>query len=337
MFRNKGSVSFIHGRRAESTSKYDGIGRLLDHFKPKARIRLTLAEIEKETGGLPPSARRFPSWWANNRTPRAPGRHSRIWLSRGYNTREVDLAAGTVTFIKGRKERLKMSMAEMVLEAAWTLTEAGRSPFSRREIAIQITHLHPCLPLKLQAMDPAIQAMVEKSGSGRLVAERWRNTLTRVRRGALKLSGRGRKASREIVTPAPGRGKSLAFHLKEYFKEKEGLLLAKGSLSLGARISVPFDLVSRNRKTAVKILTLKGSGPDPSARGRKWGLFQTLYVLEKAQVKRPILVLQTPARSREGVAAFLHAYRPMLKNIDLYVCTRGRGGAAPDIEKFHRP
>jgi len=193
--------------------------------------------------------------------------------------------------------------------------------------------------LKLQALDPAIQAMVEKSGSGRLVAERWRNTLTRVRRGAFQLSSRGKKAALQLTTPGPGRGKSMVFHLKRYFKEKEGLSLAKGRLSLGARIAVPFDLVSRDRKTAVKVINLKGAGPDPSARGRKWGLFQALYVLEKAGVTLPILVLYAASRRRntEAVKAFLKTYAPLLKGMALYVCARASTGSAPAIGKLSMP
>lgn len=55
----------------------------------------TLADIETVVGPLPASARRHGAWWANDPNP---GRHSRAWLSVGFVTRRVNLAAGTVEF-----------------------------------------------------------------------------------------------------------------------------------------------------------------------------------------------------------------------------------------------
>jgi hypothetical protein len=321
--------------RSEFSSKYEGIGQLLDRHKGKSRITLAFGDIEKETGSLPDSARRFASWWANNRTTKMSARHCRVWLSRGYRTRHVDLTGGMVTFVKGRKLRTRLSTAEMVLEASLSLFDEGLAPFSRRDVAIRITHLHPQLPLKLQALDPAIQAMVTGSGSGRLVAERWRGTLTRLRRGSFTLSTKGRRAAHAIATPPPGRGRSLLGHVKAFFRDQEGLKLAKGALTLGPGLSVPMDLVSHDRKTAVKVFPLKSREGDRERGGRRATLFQTLFAMEKAGVKRPILVLcPPPGRSTESLLnAFVKAHRPLLGRLEVYGCVRTKAGAVPAIGK----
>ena len=46
---------------------------------------------------LPASARRHPAWWANDERP---GRQSWAWLEAGYQTRDLDLAGGEVTFLR---------------------------------------------------------------------------------------------------------------------------------------------------------------------------------------------------------------------------------------------
>ena len=316
------------------TSKYEGIGRLLDRHKGKSHITLSFAEIEKETGRLPKSARRFASWWANNRSARVSARHCRIWLSRGYRTRKVDLPGGMVSFQKGRRERARPSTASMILEASLALLQEGNAPFSRREIAIRITHLYPRLPLKLQALDPPIQAMVSGSGSGRLVAERWRGTLARLRRGAFTLTSKGRRTARSLAAPVPGRKRSLLGHVKEHFKVHEGLRLAKGTLSPAPGISIPMDLVSRDRRIAVKLHLLGRREGAGERGGRRASLLQGLYAMEKAGVKRPILVVCSPVRGTgELLPRFLRTHRPLLKGIEVYTCRRVRTGAAPLLQK----
>lgn len=325
----------IGNRREGYSSKYEGIGRLLDRHKGKSRIMLAFSDIEKETGRLPDSARRFASWWANNRETKMSARHCRVWLSRGYRTRHMDLSSGQVVFVKGWKLRTRLSTAEMVLEASLSLVEEGSVPFSRREIAIRITHLHPQLPLKLQTMDPAIQAMVPGSGSGRLVAEQWRGTLTRLRRGAFTLSAKGRRAARALAAVPPVRGRSLLGHVKAFFREKEGLRVAKGTLLIGPRLTVPMDLVSRDRKTAVKLCPLKSREGERKRGGRRATLFQSLFAMEKAGVKRSILVLCPPPGGgmEPLVNGFLKAYRPLLKGMEVYGCLRTKAGAVPVIGK----
>jgi hypothetical protein len=316
------------------SSKYEGIGRLLDRHKGKSRITLSFAEIEKETGRLPNSARKFASWWANNRTARVSARHCRIWLSRGYRTRQVDLSGGTVSFLKGRKVRTRPSTAEMILEASLALLSEGNASFSRREVAIRITHLYPRIPLKLQALDPAIQAMVSGSGSSRLVAERWRGTLTRLRRGAFTLASKGRRAAHTLTTPAPGRNRSLLGHVKAHLKDVESLNLSKGSLSLAPGISIPMDLVSRDRRTAVKLFILGSRVGAGERGGRRASLLQSLYAMEKAGVKRPILVVCSHARETGDLLhRFLKTYHSLLKGVEVYSCRRSRAGAAPDIKR----
>ncbi|UEM04739.1 hypothetical protein JL101_004670 [Skermanella rosea] len=64
-------------------------------FGPSSR-RMSFGEIEEVLGfSLPASARQFPAWWANDPNP---SRHSHSWLSAGWETGDLDLAAEQVTF-----------------------------------------------------------------------------------------------------------------------------------------------------------------------------------------------------------------------------------------------
>ena len=59
--------------------------------------RAAFSEVEAVLGfKLPPSARAYPAWWANQ----ADGGHSHAlaWLAAGWRTGQVDLAAGTLLF-----------------------------------------------------------------------------------------------------------------------------------------------------------------------------------------------------------------------------------------------
>jgi len=58
-------------------------------------------QIEAILGfSLPPSARNYPAWWANN--PNG-SRHSRAWMGADWKTENVNLTGGAVTFRKTGK------------------------------------------------------------------------------------------------------------------------------------------------------------------------------------------------------------------------------------------
>ena len=58
----------------------------------------TFTEIEKVIGdSLPPSARNYRQWWANNNEE---GRHSHVWMDLGWETHNVNFAKETVSFIR---------------------------------------------------------------------------------------------------------------------------------------------------------------------------------------------------------------------------------------------
>ena len=57
---------------------------------------MTFAEVSQVVGGLPPSAYRYPAWWANDRR----GRHVQAiaWLEPGRRVESVDLERQVVRF-----------------------------------------------------------------------------------------------------------------------------------------------------------------------------------------------------------------------------------------------
>ena len=59
----------------------------------------TFEEVEAILGfPLPPSARKYQAWWANEEEG---SRHARAWLAAGWRTSAVDLTSGRLVFIRG--------------------------------------------------------------------------------------------------------------------------------------------------------------------------------------------------------------------------------------------
>ena len=74
-------------------SKYDPLRDYLRAQKHQ-RLSMSFAEIEKLGVSLPASAIKHRPWWANNK------HHSQAnaWLDAGYETQQVDMSGGKVTF-----------------------------------------------------------------------------------------------------------------------------------------------------------------------------------------------------------------------------------------------
>ena len=71
---------------------------LMEYFEncDRSSITLSFEEIEKIIGdSLPPSARSWPAWWANDKTHT----QSAAWLDTGYKA-SINAAENSVTFIK---------------------------------------------------------------------------------------------------------------------------------------------------------------------------------------------------------------------------------------------
>ncbi len=73
-------------------AKYDP---LFDRLNVAGRtVNMQFAELDELVGGLPPSARRYAAWWANDDRTHP---HCMSWGEAGYRA-EVDLAAEVVRF-----------------------------------------------------------------------------------------------------------------------------------------------------------------------------------------------------------------------------------------------
>jgi hypothetical protein len=76
-------------------SKYEPLPQFLSS-KTGAIHRMSFEQIERVLGfKLPKSAYQHEAWWSNNDTGHS---HARVWLSAGWRTQDVDLAARKVTF-----------------------------------------------------------------------------------------------------------------------------------------------------------------------------------------------------------------------------------------------
>lgn len=78
-------------------SKYDPLERHLLGLDRTVEHRMSFAQIEQIVGcALPPSARTYQAWWANQRGAGHSQAHS--WMGAGWHTGELDLKSKCVTF-----------------------------------------------------------------------------------------------------------------------------------------------------------------------------------------------------------------------------------------------
>ena len=79
-------------------NKYEPV---TDHLRGLAaegqtRVEMLFGQIDRMVGGLPPSARKNRTWWANDSQ-----NHAQAWRSAGWHVASVDLAQNRVTFEVG--------------------------------------------------------------------------------------------------------------------------------------------------------------------------------------------------------------------------------------------
>src|SRR5690348_2063298 len=75
-------------------SRYDALTEILI-ARNEPRVTLTFDELDAIVGGLPPSARAYRAWWANNRGSQP---HARAWLDAGRRA-TPDFGAGLASFV----------------------------------------------------------------------------------------------------------------------------------------------------------------------------------------------------------------------------------------------
>ena len=89
-----GTTQKVSGDRM---SIYDPLRSYLQSCRLES-VQLAFAEIESILGrSLPPTARRYVEWWANEDQEKTAHVQCRAWQIAGYNA-EVNLAAETVAF-----------------------------------------------------------------------------------------------------------------------------------------------------------------------------------------------------------------------------------------------
>jgi hypothetical protein len=77
---------------------YDPLGTYLAK-QSEPVVKMSFPEVERVLGRpLPASARKHQAWWANETV--GTHSHARSWLDARRKTRNVDLNAGTVEFVK---------------------------------------------------------------------------------------------------------------------------------------------------------------------------------------------------------------------------------------------
>ena len=106
-------------------SKYEPLHGFLASRRT-SEFPMSFDEVERVLGfPLPPSARRHPAWWSNNRGTNVA---VRAWRDAGWRTSRVDVPGQRVTFVREQTAPLPKSEIRMdgVLVNLDDLTGAGR-------------------------------------------------------------------------------------------------------------------------------------------------------------------------------------------------------------------
>lgn len=317
-------------KRNRFQSRYSGLAELLRKEEDKKEIVLSFSQIEKKVGKLPSSAKKFHTWWANNRTPKAPCRHSRVWLLEGYIVKSVDLKKGEVIFVKARSGRKKLSRAEVILKAARKLYEEGRKVFTRKELAIKISHLFPKVDYKLTSIDAAIQAMQEGSNSFKLVGKSWRGTLKNVKRGYFTLTEKGLRAKKERVKV---KIKKDAEIIKEKLEEEFKTSFTKSKLKIDKGFEFPLDFWSKEKKIAAMVYNIKNKKIDKKAPIFS-KILQDTYLLKKSNVKTPILIIKKNKMRKDKKEQFIKDLKNIFKNSKVYLYEKNRVAGTGNLIKL---
>jgi hypothetical protein len=75
--------------------KYTRLGDFLRAQRSK-EVPMTFAEIERVIGDkLPPNSPQYPAWWSNNPSNNVM---TKVWLSAGFRTEQVDVKSRKVVF-----------------------------------------------------------------------------------------------------------------------------------------------------------------------------------------------------------------------------------------------
>ncbi len=79
-------------------AKYDPLRTFLE-TRREPIVKLSFSDIERILGSAPPkSARHYPAWWSNERS--GTHAHAESWMGAGFHTRQLDLNARTVEFVR---------------------------------------------------------------------------------------------------------------------------------------------------------------------------------------------------------------------------------------------
>jgi hypothetical protein len=76
-------------------SRYEALSKALQSTDEDA-LEFTFEDLDLLVGGLPPSARKFPTWWANSSKPAHQSRH---WITAGFKARP-EFARETIHFTR---------------------------------------------------------------------------------------------------------------------------------------------------------------------------------------------------------------------------------------------
>jgi hypothetical protein len=110
-------------------SKYQPLQRHLTARRER-ELPMTFGDVERVLGfSLPPSARKHPAWWSNNRGTNVA---VKAWRDAGRHTSRVNIAAERVVFVRDEVEPVTRAASPAGEPATITLQRESLSPVARR-------------------------------------------------------------------------------------------------------------------------------------------------------------------------------------------------------------
>lgn len=310
--------------RKPRTTIYQRLGDIIKQKGGPEHVEISFLEIEEILERpLPPSARKYKAWWANNRSAKATSRHSRAWMEHGYLVTDVNFRKGTVVFTRARGKRKTVPYAAMLIEAARSLHGNKKIPFTRKTLFTEAARLYPRALIHDSALNPVIQAMIEHSNSSNMVADRWRSTFKRVSRGHYQLTPKGTRVDLQKPKIVRVKGKTVKTRLRYYLQANRNWMLEPGTIKPGNGLpALLFDLVSEDRSIAIRILKTRSMKNKDLGRAN---LFEALYVLEKISSKKKMLVIEEKiGRAKEHPSDYyLKEYGKLMKDVEVFKYVMG--------------
>lgn len=150
-------------------SRYEPLRRFLSAHEGET-VRMSFREIERVLGfALPPSARQYQAWWAND------SKHSQAksWIGAGTKSGQVDIAGQSVTFTRAMPYRNTDDTSKSVRTGKYRALGIYLGGHYGEEVAMTFSEIERVLGFSLPASARKHQAWWSNNPSNNTMTEVW--------------------------------------------------------------------------------------------------------------------------------------------------------------------